>query len=234
MARYDVKESEFASHSVIARVVGDGGGKSLLDVGCAHGQLSATFVSQGWDVTGIEPDSVDAAVARGRGIRVIEMTVEDSLELLEEKFDMIVLADVLEHCANPWIQLSRLVTLCRPDSKIVISLPNIAHISVRMMLVLGHFDYSARGILDRTHLRFFTRRTALDLVSSAGVVVECLKITPTPVELIFPRLMKSAWSRRFLAFNAGVSRVMPRLLGYQFILVCRVPDPSSVNSFQEE
>jgi hypothetical protein len=158
----------------------------------------------------------------------MEMSLEDSLDALDTKFDAIVLADVLEHCADPWTQLSRLVTLGKPDSKIVISLPNVAHILVRLMLLTGHFHYADRGIMDRTHLRFFTRRTAMELVEYADLVLESVEVTPTPLELKFPRMMTGAWGQLILGANARLSKVVPRLLGYQFVLVCRAPTHSTL------
>lgn len=207
---------------MILGAVGEGHGRALLDVGCADGQVAALFAEAGWSVTGIEPDPQDAARARERGLTVLQMSLEESIDSLEGRFDMIVLADVLEHCADPWSQLSRLITVCTPDARLVISLPNIAHAVPRSKLLLGRFDYEDRGIMDRTHLRFFTRRTALEMVTGAGLVCESLQVTPTPLELVIPRLSTSGWGQRLLAVNAGLAKSAPRLLGYQFVMVCRV------------
>lgn len=227
MPRYELKPSEHSSHSVILRAVGEGHGRALLDVGCADGQVSELFVQAGWAVTGIEPDPVDAGRARDRGIEILEMTLEGALEQIDGPYDMVVLADVLEHCANPWEQLSRIVAVCRPGARLVISIPNIAHAVPRARLAFGKFEYEDRGIMDRTHLRFFTCRTAVELVVGAGLACESIEVTPTPLELVFPRLSEGHWGRRLLAVNAGIAKSVPRLLGYQFVMVCRVPGTSA-------
>lgn len=223
MTRYEIKPSEFSSHSTILRAVGQGEGGKLLDVGCADGHMSARFAQLGWHVTGIEPDLEDARKARERGITVLAMTLEEALGQVQDRFATIVLADVLEHCADPWQQLARIVALCDPQARLVISVPNVAHIVPRTQLLMGRFEYEDRGIMDRTHLRFFTRRTALEMVSRAGLFCESLHVTPTPVELVLPRLANGFWGAGLLSLNAQVSKLVPRLFGYQFIMVCRAP-----------
>ncbi len=220
--RYPVKESAHSSHALIANLLGPGHGRTLLDVGCADGQVAERFLSLGWNVTGIEPFARDAALARTRGIEIIEMGIEEALDHIEGRFHAVVLGDVLEHVPDPWAQLSRLRGICRPDAHIIISIPNIAHAFVRGQLLIGRFDYQDRGILDRTHLRFFTRRTARELVISAGLVCEEIHYSPTPVEIVIPRLLSTAWGRGLLRANAGLARMLPTLLGYQMIMSCRV------------
>jgi 2-polyprenyl-3-methyl-5-hydroxy-6-metoxy-1,4-benzoquinol methylase len=222
--RYEIKPSEFSSHSTILRSVGQSQGGQLLDVGCADGQMSARFTQLGWQVTGIEPHPVDARKARELGIRVLELTLEEAVGEVQDRFEIVVLADVLEHCADPWQQLAQIASLCEPRARIVISVPNIAHVLPRMQLLMGRFDYEDRGIMDRTHLRFFTRRTALEMVSRAGLYCETLHVTPTPIELVLPQLSSRFGGASLLAINARASKLVPRLLGYQFVMVCRFPD----------
>ena len=69
------------------------------------------------------------------------MTLEEALDCLEEKYAGIVLADVLEHCADPWTQLARIVDHCEPNARLVISLPSVAHVVPRIRLLLGQFEY---------------------------------------------------------------------------------------------
>ena len=222
MRRYPVKESPYSSHSVILSLVGEGQGRSLLDVGCADGTMAQEFSKAGWDVTGIEPFSDDAQRARERGVRVLDLSIEEAVEIVDSTFDCIVLGDVLEHCADPWAQLAALKRNCHAGTDIIISLPNIAHIVPRLSLLLGRFAYSDRGIMDRTHLRFFTRRTALQMVSDADLICTRLLSTPTPVELVFPRLSGTSMGRLALAVNARMSALLPRLMGYQTVMVCRI------------
>jgi len=224
MSRYPVKVNKYASHAQVIRIVGNGKGRRLLDVGCADGTLSEKFAAHGWRVTGIEPFRDDAEAARARGIDVMEMTLEEAVGRLGLEFDAVVLADVLEHCHDPWMVLKQIVTRSRPGTAIVISIPNVAHVVTRVQLLLGRFDYVDRGILDRTHLRFFTRSTTLELIESAGLHPESITVTPTPAELVFPFLLDNRMGRAGLGFLAHFTRLFPRLLGYQFIATCRVGD----------
>ncbi len=224
MTRYPIKTSRHSSHSQIARIVGQGNGRWLLDVGCADGTLSERFVASGWRVVGIEPFASDAAIARARGIEVMEMTLEDAVNRLDQEFDAVVLADVLEHCADPWSLLREIVSHCKPGAVIVITVPNVAHLATRIQLFFGQFKYVDRGILDRTHLRFFTQSTAMELVEHAGLHLAQITVTPTPVELVFPSIMKSMAGNALLSFLANFTKVFPRVFGYQFVMICKIAD----------
>lgn len=223
MVRYAIKHSDYSSHTVIPKLLGRGEGRRLLDVGCADGEMTARFAQAGWVVTGIEPDQEDAQAARQRGVEVLQLPLEEALSRLSSSFDAIVLADVLEHCVNPWQQLAAVMDHCEPNGQVIISLPNIAHVVPRLQVLLGRFDYEERGILDRTHLRFFTRKTALNLVAGAGLLVDSITYTPTPVELVFPHIEEARVGRELLAWNARLAKMAPKLLGYQFVMSCRKP-----------
>jgi len=222
MGRYSIKASEYSSHSTILKLLGDGHGQSLLDVGAADGSMGLSFRNLGWDVTGIEPDYAEYRRASELGLKIHHMTLDSAIVELTERYDAIVLGDVLEHVNDPWSQLSDLASLlCHADTKVIISIPNIAHIVPRLKLLFGRFEYEDRGILDRTHLRFFTRQTALDLFRGSGLICTQLHATPTPLELVYPPLLDSKIGRHILTVNARASKAFPRLIGYQFIAVCQ-------------
>ena len=89
---------------------------------------------------------------------------------------------------------------------------------MRLHLLAGHFDYTERGILDRTHLRFFTRRTLIKMVNAAGLQVERIHPTSIPLELVHPFFIESAAGRASQRLLAWLTRLFPTLLGYQFVL----------------
>lgn len=153
----------------------------VLDVGCAQGNVGAGIKErQGAEVWGIETDSAAAAMAGKRLDRVIAAPVEEALtELPNGYFDAIILADVLEHLADPAAVLSGLARKLTANGELVVSLPNVAHWSVVQDLLQGNWNYQDAGILDRTHLRFFTRKSALDLFTTAGF----LATSVTSIEL---------------------------------------------------
>jgi hypothetical protein len=93
---------------------------------------------------------------------------------------------------------------------------------VRLSLLAGRFDYADRGILDRTHLRFFTRRTLLAFLRSAGLAVSELRVTPVPLPLVVPPRWHGAWLHGLHALSARAAGAWPGGLAYQFVAVCRV------------
>lgn len=89
------------------------------------------------------------------------------------QFDLLIFADVLEHLEDPWLTLQKWLTVLKPGGCVVISLPNVQHFLVSFALVFrGSWEYRERGILDRTHLRFFTRKTMRKLIKDSGLVIE--------------------------------------------------------------
>lgn len=219
--RYPVKTDRHSSHSQIVKQCGEGRGLRLLDVGCARGHLSAVLASQGWRVTGIEYDAADAAIARDKGIDVIVGTAEDAMGTMNEKFDVIVFADVLEHFVHPEDVLSQARALLVPGGRIVISIPNVAHLSVRLQLLMGSFTYTDRGILDRTHLHFYTKKTLKKMIVGAGLDTIYIGATPAPVEEVFPVLRKIAPLRMLLELNALIARTWKSAFAYQYIAVAK-------------
>jgi GT2 family glycosyltransferase/2-polyprenyl-3-methyl-5-hydroxy-6-metoxy-1,4-benzoquinol methylase len=147
--------------------------RRILDVGCGGGLLGAALRSlRGAHVTGIELDPAAAARAKER---LDEVRVGDAIgsmaALPDASFDAILFADLLEHLAEPEMALAQARRLLAPGGVVVASLPNVRHWSVVKQLLAGDFRYEPAGILDRTHLRFFTRASALRLFAQHGFAV---------------------------------------------------------------
>ena len=219
--RYPVKTDRHSSHSQILRECGQGNGRRLLDVGCARGHLAKEFIKQGWVVTGVEYNQEDAELARKEGINVIIGSAEAAFSDIAESFDVIVFADVLEHLVDPLAILQLVKQRLTPNGRIVISIPNIAHLTIRIQLLLGSFNYSDRGILDRTHLHFYTKKSLKEMISAAGLQTVHLGATPAPVEEVFPVLRKIAPLRLLLEFNAIIAKLWKSALAYQYIAVAK-------------
>jgi len=98
-----------------------------------------------------------------------------------------------------------------------VSLPNIANVSVRAALLLGHFRYTERGILDRTHLSFYTLASAKHLLEGAGFRIRAVEPTAMPYELAVPAVGKAPWSGAVRGFARASARVWPTMFGYQFV-----------------
>lgn len=181
MAKYEATvdpENENTSQSVLLDLVGRH--KSVLDVGCATGYLGEALIARGCTVTGIEIDSEAAEEARTRLDRVIVgdlATLDLDAVLGSDRFDVVLMGDVLEHMADPAALLLRAASLLNPGGSVVISIPNVGHGSVRLALLQGRWQYKDRGLLDRTHLRFFTRPAVEALVRDAGLRIVDMRAT---------------------------------------------------------
>jgi SAM-dependent methyltransferase len=151
-----------------------GGNKRVLEFGCASGYVSRVLRDRGCSVVGIEIDPEFASQAKEFCEEVIIGNAEDlDLESIlgERTFDVAVFGDVLEHMSDPLAMLRRVRQWLVPDGYVVASLPNIAHGAVRLALLEGRFDYTSEGLLDETHLRFFTLDTIKELFHQAGFVL---------------------------------------------------------------
>ena len=151
----------------------------VLDVGCGEGTLGASIrARQPAEVHGVELVQNAAARARHRLDRVWNSSVEQALPTLPDGYyDCIVAADVLEHLIDPWAVLTALKSKLAPGGTIVSSIPNIQNWAVLADLVRGKWEYEDEGTLDRTHLRFFTRRSVEELFWTAGLSISSLTTT---------------------------------------------------------
>jgi O-antigen biosynthesis protein len=152
--------------------------KRLLDVGCASGILG-NFVKQkfGAVAMGIEPNVAAAEVAKTRLDKVLVGKLED-FDLVAEgiplgSLDTIVAADVLEHMYDPWATMVHLKKFMTPEGQFIISVPNTRHIHLLAKLIDGGaWTYEERGLLDITHIRFFTLKEITNLLAETGYLVE--------------------------------------------------------------
>ncbi len=181
MPTYDAEVDaavENNSHALMLRLVGPD--RHVLDVGCATGYLGEALMAQGCRVSGVELDPVAAARAQKVLDEVLVADLETA-DLVEHfgagSFDVVVLGDVLEHLRDPQRLLRNAVGLLADKGSVVISVPNVAHAALRLALLQGRWTYSDRGLLDATHVHFFTRATLLELLRTSGLVAVDLRAT---------------------------------------------------------
>lgn len=189
----------------------------ILDVGTASGYLGKFLTGRGHHVTGIEKDPVTAEEARDYydSFYVADIEVFDFSGRGE--FDYILFADVLEHVRDPAAVLRRYLPALKESGKIIISVPNVANIVVRLSLLFGTFDYVDRGILDRTHLRFFTLRSLKRMMSEVSCGVREVIPTSLPIQIVFP----FTDNKFFWLLHEGLhllTRSCKTLLAYQFVI----------------
>lgn len=146
----------------------------VLDVGCSSGNFGAVLINEkNCIVDGIEIDDDDLKDASKKLRKVYKLNIEtDFLKVIGEKYDYVYFGDVIEHLVNPSNTLNRVKELLLPHGKIVFSIPNMAHISVRLMLLSGKFEYGETGLLDKTHLHFYTFNEFQRVVNNGGYNIE--------------------------------------------------------------
>lgn len=145
--------------------------KIILDVGCATGKLLEYLKeNKNCQVFGVEIDADMAKDAKRRCQNIICVDIEscENLPFEKDSFDVIVLADVLEHLKRPDIALKKIRPYLKDNGCFLISIPNIAFFTVRFNLLFGNFRYTEYGVLDKSHLRFFTLKTARQLIEESG------------------------------------------------------------------
>lgn len=202
-----------------------GDGQRVLDVGCACGDFAVQLGRERKvEVVGLEYDA--GSVALARATEAFEEVLQTDLDAPDVdrawdslgRFDAIVLGDVLEHLRDPERVLGRLVRVLDPEGRVLVSLPNIAHASVKIDLLDDRFEYTERGIMDRTHLRFFTWRSISDLLDSMGLRIEEARTTVSPKRRITE-------SRRFRELPEPVGRAIaedPHSFVNQYVVRCRL------------
>lgn len=150
------------------------GARRILEIGCGTGEFGAAIKRRGdVEIVGVELVEASAALARRHLDQVITADIQSQdIDLPAQSFDCLVCNDVLEHLVDPWSVLARLRHFVKPDGWLVTSIPNVRHHKVvRRLLWPGEWRYEDKGVLDRTHLRFFTRASARALVEGAGFAV---------------------------------------------------------------
>ena len=164
----------FGTHTKIIDAVPE---KScVLDIGCSSGYIGKILHQEkGCEITGVEPHQEAAAEAMQAGYKYVYISsIEEAIQKLknsDQRFDVIILADVLEHILAPRDVLKQLHSLLTSQGNVIVSLPNVAHYSTRWMLLRGGWNYADAGIMDRTHLWWFTKRSAQDMFKNSGYKV---------------------------------------------------------------
>ncbi len=221
--RYEVVDlGDTNRPGVIVPLVGPG--QRVLDVGCGIGSTAELLVANGCTVVGVELDPGAAARASAHCERVVICDLDTSdlaAEVGDDEFDVVLTADVLEHLRDPGRLLAAAARLLRPGGRVVASIPNVAHGSVRLALLHGDFQYSDMGILDRTHLRFFTRQTVEDVFAEAGLRIDQLDRTVVPV-----RVALEIAEADLPPGSVAAVEAMPEADTYQFV-VTATTDPEA-------
>jgi 2-polyprenyl-3-methyl-5-hydroxy-6-metoxy-1,4-benzoquinol methylase len=187
---------------------------SFLDVGCASGGFGRGLRRRFPEarIVGVEAVESSAAEARSNGYDLVVDGYFPEALGTDEKFDCILFNDVLEHMIDPWTAVAASRDLLNPGGCVVSSVPNVRYFPVLLdLLRRDRWDYTDWGVLDRTHVRFFTRSTVHDLFAEAGFIVE-------RTEGINSAFMLAKWKKfRRLSGHLGGAEWM------QFVALARLP-----------
>jgi glycosyltransferase involved in cell wall biosynthesis len=220
--RYKLKNSPLSSHAQLLTLVGPPR-RRVLDVGSGEGHLSAALAHRGHHVVSVdlEPPVVEVP-------NFIKADLNGGLPVAaDDRFDVILLADVLEHVPDPKDVLNQALRHLAPGGKIIVSLPNAVHWSVRLQVAFGKFEYTNRGILDRGHLRFFTRTTAERMFGELGLRVRQRQVAPTPWENVMPPAARAVGAA-VEKVDYTLSQALPNVFAYQHIFeLQRATEPES-------
>lgn len=197
---YPIKRSLYSAHYYVSNLVGKD--QRVLELGCASSTFGAELVRAGNTVLQANAEKELCDLARDPS----------------QEFDRILVLDVLEHLREPGQILETARTLLAPRGKLIISVPNAVNLTVRLMILFGRFRYSDRGILDWSHLRFFTAKSITALVEQQGWRVMASHYTVIPIERLVPMRPDS----RLLRFANSVLRILtelaPGLFAYEIVL----------------
>jgi 2-polyprenyl-3-methyl-5-hydroxy-6-metoxy-1,4-benzoquinol methylase len=169
-ANIDLRNTNDSHTFAVAAVPG---GSDVLDIGAADGSVARMLTQVGCRVWGVEYDPEAAELAKQwcEDVVVGDLDVLDLKGALGRSFDVILFLDILEHLKDPLLVLRNALELLSERGYVVISLPNVAHASMRAQLLSGHFSYTPTGLLDATHLRFFDPTSVRQFLRDAGLVI---------------------------------------------------------------
>ena len=216
---YTLKHSASGSHAQIIAAIDSQ--SAVLDLGCSNGLLARPLLEKGVRVTG-----VDAGPGKKLASELAEYYQRDlelPLELPYERvFDYVVCADVIEHLRNRTQLLRGARRYLKPDGRLIISTPNIALWFYRLSLLVGRFEYGARGVLDETHVHLYTGATFRREVERAGFTILEERVTSLPFEVVFESTGRSRLIRGLESAYHRLARLWPSMFAYQNILEAQI------------
>lgn len=219
---YTFKDFEGSSHRILLELIRRHAprGGTLLDLGAAGGELGSSIREHFDRTIGFEynVDCVGDLLGRFDAVAIADL---ERVRELPRGIDVIVLADVLEHLRSPARALGLVRAALRDDGHVFISVPNIANVTVRLGLLFGIFEYRDRGILDHTHLRFYTVRTIRREVENAGFRIIAVHGSSVPIRLIAGRFTPEFLLRIGERLLTWLTRLWRGLFAYQVILVAK-------------
>jgi 2-polyprenyl-3-methyl-5-hydroxy-6-metoxy-1,4-benzoquinol methylase len=223
--KYELQYDPYGSHMKLVDWIKER--SRVLDVGCASRYIAKKLKEKGCRITGVEVDKDLARQASENCQKVIVGDVEDEktiLQLTWDRYDVILLADVLEHLRDSKKTLTKIAHGISEKCEVLVSVPNIAFLTYRLLHLLGRFEYEESGIMDETHLRFFTRESFSKLIKESDLkIVEFEGVgnftqLPFYMQTIYPMVGKKKLMREI---EAWITKLWPEGLAVQFLFKCK-------------
>lgn len=241
---------EEVHHGLIKEV---GTGLKILDVGCGYGQNGEEMIKRGNIVFGVDilPIAIEKAKSRLTYAAVADFSRPETIPeaIKREQFDLVVFSDILEHVYDPMSLIRNAIPMMKENAILLVSVPNIANWLSRLKLFFGHWEYTVSGVMDRTHIRFFTLKSVKQLIQTAGFDV--INVSATPYFLrafgvqvrnvLFPdsrdckpsapeALAYSPYYKFYLKYiynpEAAVANLWKSMFAYQLVITARLVNPT--------
>lgn len=216
---YAFKEGDGSSHAVILEMLATQPRSRILDIGCSGGLLAEKMRSAGHYVVGIDAREIPGVKERTDEFYLVDL--DSGLpEEIGSGYDLVIAGDVVEHLVHPGDIMREVRRILAPCGQLLLSVPNFGHWYPRIRVALGTFGYDRRGILDDTHLRFFTRATLRRLVRQTGFDILEQTATGLPFGTVGSKKSgsKKASTSTIRRIDDALVRLRPTLFGYQNVL----------------
>lgn len=194
--------------------------QKVVEVGIAEGILGKLDHNRNYQLIGVEINEAWANQAKSYYNQIIIGDIQSLDDNLFKDSDCVILADVLEHLPNPQSTLNRVCNSIPVGSSIILSVPNVANIWVRLNLFFGKFNYTERGVLDKTHLRFFTRSTFLQMINQANLDLVELNYTPIPLSFVHSFFSNNQIGILICKLLNFITILLPTIFSFQIMALC--------------
>ncbi len=210
--------NRYEAHRIVYDLINEG--SNVLDLGCATGYFARELNKKSCEVFGvdIEKDALSIAKKYCKFVLLTDFEYISEARIPSHKFDYVLLLDVLEHVKSRGELLNALHKYLKKDGTLLLSTPNIAHVSVRLSVLGGNFDYTNVGIMDSTHVHFYTRKTLLAELNNYGWEVTNLFASADFGQIPFISKIGKRVPKRIQWI---ITKLFPTLFGVQWIAVCK-------------
>lgn len=219
MEKYRTKVDTYSSHQLLKTLILKSlySEPKIIDFGCYRGELLVSLSKSLPGSTLFGADIEDFVTQMNSNIKFFKLNLNDHnqlRQLIGYQFDIIILADILEHILNPEVILKEMQSFRNIKSNIFLSIPNSGHWYFRFKVLCGKFDYQENGLFDKTHIRFFTIKTIEQLINNCNLKIVDLEYSSIPWENIkLPKII----SKTFGKIERILIKIRPQLFAYQVI-----------------